>query len=306
MKNMLYIRPASELESGRTGAFADVPFADYQAADGINKSGLDVLRDNPRRFHLERTGGIIREATPAMHYGSLLHEMILFNHADFHIQPDTYGPDEKPWNNNAKECRAWKLAHGDKPILTEAQAQQAQMEADAVLENPQAARLLKNGESELSIFARAEGSGHILKGRLDHYNEDVSGPYFVDIKTTIDASTAALTREIYQRRYHVQFALYRLILRSLGLDDVRVFLIALEKGDLPRCNVKQVSSEAMDHGEVALEADLALYRRCRRADWWPDFADAEPDNHTIQTITLPDYVLSRSDALTGMTAASAA
>lgn len=302
--SLLTITDGTKFARDTVGAFAALDFETYKAAPGMNKSGLDVLRENPRRYHLQQTGQIVREATAAMQMGTLLHDLVLFGNADVHIQPETYGPEEKPWNGNAKECRAWKAAHAHKPILTEREHQQLRGYADCVLEHPQAARLLRHGESELSVFARAEGTGYLLKGRLDHYNEDEAGAYFLDIKTTLDASTAALSREIYQRRYHVQFALYRMILRALGVEDLRVFIVAVEKGDLPRCNVKQVSPEAMDHGEVALEADLALYRSCRMANWWPDFADEERDSDTIQTINLPDYVLARSDALVGATPAT--
>lgn len=303
--SLLEIKPAAAYADGQTGAFADLRFDAYRAADAINKSGLDTLRDNPRRFNLERRGVIQRTATAAMQYGTILHEMILFGRRDFHIQPETYGPDAKPWSGNAKECRQWKIEHDDQPILTLAQSDQAEIEALCVRENADAAKLLRGNLSELSIFARAEGTGHMLKARLDHYGEDQSGPYFVDIKTTIDASTSALSREIHQRRYHVQFALYRLILRRLGLDDCRVYIIALEKGDLPRCNVRLIAGEALDLGESQLESDLALYRQFRRADWWPDFSDEEPDRFDIKAINLPDYVLARSEALTGMTPVTA-
>jgi hypothetical protein len=302
---ILNIQPSIAFTAGKVGAFADMSFADYRAAKGINKSGLSVMRDNPRRFILEQRGQINKPTTAAMQYGSLLHEQVFFGRADIHIQPETYGPEEKPWNNNAKECRAWRATHADKPCLTEPEAQQLGFEADCVLEHPQAAALIKGGHPELSIFARAEGTGHMLKGRLDYYGEDISGPYFVDLKTTIDASTYAFSAEIYKRRYHVQFALYRRILVSLGVPDVRVFVIALEKGALPRCNVRQIAGEALDIGDADLDADLALYRQFRRADWWPDFADKEYDRHGIPSINLPDYVLARSDNLSGMTLAQA-
>ena len=300
---ILNIQPSSSFVTETPGAFADLDFATYAAAPGINKSGLSVMRDCPRKFILEQRGQLDKTTTAAMNYGKLMHEAILFGHADVHIVPETYGPDNKPWNGNAKECREWKLTHTDKPVMKESEVQQLHFEADCVWENKDAAALLTTGHSELAIFARAEGTGHILKGLIDHYGEDVSGPYFLDIKTTLDASTRAFSAEIYKRRYHVQFALYRRILAALGVLDVRVFVIALEKGELPRCNVRQIASEALDIGDADLDSDLALYRQFKRADWWPDFADDEYDRNCIPSINLPDYVLSRSDNLSGMTMA---
>lgn len=300
--NTLAIKPAADFRPDLTGAFADVPFDDYAAAPGINKSGLDVLRDNPNKFNLSRTGQFIREATAAMDWGTLVHEQILFGTASFHVRPDTYGEGKK-WNANATDCKMWLAEHCDKPVLSCDQATQLRNEADAVLDNPQACALLRNGHAELSLFARDEHRGFLMKGRLDYFGCDESGPYLVDIKTTIDASTHALSREILNRRYHVQFAHYRRLLERLGVADARCFIIALEKGELPRCQVRQIGADSLTLGEAALDEDLRLYWQFKMADQWPDFADTELDATGIKAIDVPEYALNRTENLVGMTPA---
>lgn len=293
------IKPHTDFAHTNTGAFADMPFDVYKAADGINKSGLDTLRDNPRKFKLQQAGEIVRDSTPALEWGTLVHEQILFGQAEYHIRPDTYG-DGKKWSGNANECKAWLAAHEDKPVLTTKQADELRWQADAVLEHEQAAQLLRGGSAELSLFARDEERGFMMKARLDYFAQNLGAPYFLDIKTTLDASTRTLQREILNRRYHVQFALYRRILERLGVAEPTCYIIALEKGDLPRCQVRQISQAAIDKGNADLDADLALYWTCRTNDWWPDFADEERDASGIKAIDLPEYAYGKAEDLIGM------
>jgi hypothetical protein len=300
--NAFTIKSASDFRPDLIGAFADVPFDTYAAAPGINKSGLDTLRDNPAKFNLERTGQLIREATDAMEWGTLVHEQILFGQAGFHVRPDIYGEGKK-WNGNATECKMWIAEHCDKPVLTCHEATQLRNEADAVLDNQQACELLKGGHAELSLFAREQDRGFLMKARLDYFGYLNGQPYIVDIKTMTDASTPALSKEILNRRYHVQFAHYRRMLERLGLPDARCFVIALEKGELPRCQVREIGRDTLTLGEADLDNDLRLFWRFKTNDYWPDFADDEQDATGVRTIDVPEYVLNRTENLAGMTPA---
>jgi len=292
---------------GEPGIAFDLPFADYVAAPGLNNSGLATLMRDPRRYHYEDHGLLNRPpATAAMEWGTLLHERVLLGTHNYHVRPETYGLESKPWSGNAKECKAWLADHEDLPVLTTDQTMQLNAEARCVLENPDATRLLTGGHAEVSLFAREKNHGYLLKGRLDYLRLDSDGaPYIVDLKTTTDASTPALSRELLNRRYHVQFAFYRRLVELVGYPRPDVFVIALEKGDLPRCQVRQIAAQALDLGDAKLDAHLRLYRLCRIADWWPAFPDAERDSAVIRAIDLPEYVYGKTELLGGMTPASA-
>jgi hypothetical protein len=284
------------------GLFANLPMATYQGAPGLSKSKLDTLARSPLDFIREQNGVLKRETTEAMELGTIYHSGLFEGKRGYHVKPETYGPDAKKWSGNATECKEWIAAHADQPVLSACHAREIEGNLGYIRLHPLAAQILaKPGAvAELSMFARYEGPGFMLKGRADWIWQDAdSGDVCIcDLKTTTDATSRGFSRDILARRYHVQAAMYRLILRRLGFENVRWYFIALEKGNAPKCNVRQLAAQAMDEGERRLDDALAIYQRCREANAWPEFHNAEA---TINFIDLPDFVYGDVEVLSGMT-----
>jgi hypothetical protein len=248
-----------------------------------------MLTASPLDYYRWKTGQLKREETDAMRLGTILHlAAVEKTIPKFHIRPETYGEENKPWNGNAKACKQWMQDHSDAPIYTEERAKFITSISGYVSNHPKASGLLSGGHAEVSCFARDPRTGLLLKGRLDYVIPGHDFWMVPDLKSTTDASTDAFQRTILNLRYHVQAAIYCKILRLLGVPSVRYFLIALETGQLPKLNVKELNTRAIALGEEELDDDLDTLIECRRTGIWPEWCD-ESATGAIQHIDLPDY-----------------
>jgi exodeoxyribonuclease VIII len=243
-----------------------IPMADYRSDPGISKSSLDRLHRSPAEYRDYIDGKIADKPTAAMEFGTMLHALVLDEPLPFHVQPDTYGPEQKRWNNNATECRQWCAEHADRTIISASDARKLWDLATAVKSDPRAKALLMAATgTEASCFVADQKTRLRLKGR-----PDIIGPDFIaDIKTTSDASTFALSRTIATYRYHVQAAMYRRILGQLGRPTRHWYFIAVETGTYPRINVRRLTDLAIAQGETELDADLELLQQCMEDGCWP-------------------------------------
>lgn len=310
--NTMRYSPTSAYVQNEPGIYTDLKFEDYRSAPGLANSDLKILQESPAKYRRgERTS-----PTEAMRFGSLANDLLLFETENYYLAPETYPAPEsakkdapiiqKPWNWNSGYCDAWKQAHLDKPIIPrDGPHSAAWLKAlrDKVRANPLAADLIHNSLREVSIFARNEDYPVLRKGRCDglRINPDLSAR-ITEIKTTVDASTFAFSKEIMKRGYYRQAAYYREILQSLGFGPVEVWFIIIEKGRHPRINVRKLAERAMDKGDFDNDDALQLYMRCKLQNSWPDFVDQPEITDAAPTIDMPDYAYGGSvDDLKGMT-----
>ena len=280
------------------GLVYDMPFEEYLAADGVSASQLKAINRSPREARVN-----VQRETDAMQFGTLLHAMLFENKHLYTIRPDTYGPEGKKWNGNANECKAWMQAHAGETVISSDTVIELTKAERAITGHPHFADL-QLGKPEVSMFAFDYGqSGIQLKGRCDSLKVDGDDgiAHVTDLKTTTDASTRGFSREILTRRYHVQAAMYRRILKHLGYERMTWTFIILEKGDVPLVNIRRLEPQAIDFGEQQLERDLELFKKCRSFNWWPDFPDQE---EKVGYIDLPEFVYGDTETLSGMTPAT--
>jgi hypothetical protein len=273
------------------GLYMGIPMDVYQAAPGFSKSHADVLRRSPLDLHRMQTGQLARPVTDAMEMGTTYHSLVWEGREDFYERPDSYineKGDEKKWNGNATACRDWMERHSDKPVYSLDEAEEIRNGARYIQSHRLAADILsKPGMAEVSMFARESERGKIIKGRADWVWFDQGRIFFADLKKTKDASTRAVSREILNRRYHVQAAWYRSIAQTLGYTFGGFVFCFFEAGKAPKCNVRNIAAQAIDFGEVQMKADLGLWHQCRMANHWPEWSDHEEN---IGTVDLPDFV----------------
>lgn len=265
------------------GLWLGVPADVYHKHPGISSTGIRTLLASPLTFHREATGQIRREPTDAMRFGTAAHSAILENRFDaFHIQPAQCA-DGSDWHNSKKECKAWNETHADKCVLTAKQAAELSEAAKYIREHPKASRLLcEGGHAEVSAIV----AGH--KARFDYLTTDKTSARIIDFKTCADANTPAFGREILNRGYHIQAAWYRRVLKSFGFETVQFFFVALQKGPLPLVNVWELTTPAMDLGEMRCATALDLMVKCRVNQHWPEWSDFDGSNE-IKTIDVPEW-----------------
>jgi hypothetical protein len=89
------------IPDARPIAVSGLTESEYRDLPGLTQSEINLFMRSPRLFKLN-----VREESDAMRMGTLLHSAVLLGRIDCYVRPEVYGPESKPWNNNAKECKA--------------------------------------------------------------------------------------------------------------------------------------------------------------------------------------------------------
>lgn len=309
------IQPPSAFEPNKVGAWTGVPMEAYQFAPGESHSLLTLLARSPLRYKMTRERLLSREEpTHDMALGTMIHAAVNEGHEPaYHLRPLTYRGAEsskkdapiidKPWNANSNACKEWLASHKDKPILEPWEALMLNSLTACVRENKRAMRLIEGAQTEVSAcaFNKNMELPYLLRARFDVLGKDDKGWYWVETKSTRNAATDSFSWEIKKRNYMVQCALYRRVIERLTGEDVRCFMVILEKdAAIPRCNVRQLAKAAMDFGDKTLDDRLQLLKRCKLADKWPALVDEEDGDH-IPFIDLPESCYGDTDLLKGLT-----
>jgi hypothetical protein len=267
-----------------------LPMSEYLAHPGISKTAVQYIRISPEAYKQWRDGLIEDEESPALLTGRIVHALILERKRDFVVRPDDYQNEDgetKPWNYRSKICKEWRAAQ-NKPDVTKLEALEYIRWQYAVLGDSLARSLLDSGEAEVSMFATDPDTGIPLKARPDWTGSD----YFLDLKTTTDASTEAFSREIFKRLYHIQAACTLRVAKLLGLPQTKWFFIALEKSNPPRINVRQLDEKAIQLGNAQLDEALKLIKECQDSGNWYGYSGKSGE---IEAIDVPAYAHAKSD-----------
>lgn len=255
----------------------------YHAAAGISKSMLDVLAEKTPAHLRAQLDGEVREETPAMRFGTILHRALL--------EPDTYkgGFHVRPEKLNFTTVagKDWKAKHEDKAILTSGEAAQIDKMVSAVHTHPFAKRLLTGALPEQSLFVE-DGSGTLRKSRLDALTK---GNVIPDIKTVESANLEAFERSVSRYRYHVQAAYYLDNCNLAGIDKQSFFFICVEKTVPYAVRCLQLMPEVIEVGRRLYGHDLQIWRNCMESGEWPAWSTG------FEECGLPTWEMKQAEAM---------
>ena len=287
----------TDWQPGLTGVF-DIPAETYHAAPGVSNSMLANMSP-PARLPVYLNEP--REVTPWMVMGTLIHHRILEPSKPLPliaIKPETYGAENKKWNGNATECKAWIRAQKEAGLIIQTQAEADRVTGcvDAIRRHPTCGDIFAIGRSEVSIFNRLEvGSGHVLtKARLDWIPDGSDS--LVDVKKVGKGKADAeeFVKLAIERRYHVQAASYLHNWNAqMGATDRRdKFTFVVVEDEAPfLVNIITLGRRTLDLGMDLYFQDLDLYRRCLEANRWNGYGD-EP-----KVIEAPEWVFRKGGRL---------
>ena len=192
-----------------------LPEQEYRKAPGVAKSDLDLIARSPAHFRYGE-----RETTDAMRIGTIVHQAVFdqgsFNYA---VKPDGM-------SFATKEGKAWRTNQGAKTIVTQKESDMIGGILMSIRRHPAAARLIKEGRAEMSLFA-TDAAGTRRKGRTDWLPNNT--PAIIDLKTCEDARHEKFERSVLEYRYHVQAAYYLDLCKLIGEDRRAFILMAVEK-----------------------------------------------------------------------------
>lgn len=295
----------------KPGTYANVPIETYHGdtklLDGfsISSSGIRQVDDRPSAYWIHSPYNpkrVEKKASEALNFGKAAHHLLLGEAGfaeHFAIRPDTY-PDRKtgepkPWNMNADHCKAWvaeQYAAG-RIVLSNADIDVIRAMRDSLAAHPIVRAGALNGRVERSMFAKVGGIW--LRARPDVIPQHDGA--FVDLKTSAAVDDDSLARTIFDRGYHVQGAVVRMVCRELKLPFESFVLAFLEKTAPFEVRFKEVQTQDLDLGERQARAAIRIARECLRRNVWPGYDGFYP---SVLNIQLPEWARTRAEKVVAM------
>lgn len=257
-------------------------FEQYSDLRGTNWSLLRELARSPKHYQYRLHNR--REDTPAMRLGRACHTAVL--------EPEKF---EAEWTtySGRRGTNDWKdflVEHDESKVLTLEEYAKAVGVAASVHKHRIAKRLLRFGESEVSLSWLDPVTRIRCKARLDFLNPE---GHFLDLKTTRTVEARAFGRLCEQYGYHGQMAFYRRGLDAKGYPQGVTRIIAVEAEPPHDTAVYEIPWEVMGVGDQLVAKLLHQLQSCRRKRSWPG---AYPD---VQELAFPVWALPDAGDYTG-------
>lgn len=253
-----------------------VPFADYLALAGEHFSSLKWLDMSPLHYRHALAHPVGESG--AMTLGRLTHAIVLTPELPVDVAIYEGTRRGRRWETFQAEHAGQTILRAGDPALVTALAMRA-----AVQRHPEASRLLRAGEGEVTLRWEAEGSA--CRGRLDWLRPCGS---IVELKTTRSIATRLFMREVAQRLYHVQLAFYTDGLTAvLGHAPPELpAMVAVENAPPYDVCVYRVGFDALEAGQRKVDAWLRTLAECRASGRWPGVG-----GDGVMDMRLPDWAL---------------
>ncbi len=278
----LAVAPAA-FEAGVYDIPEDVYHADPVPGGSLSVSGAKKLLPPscPAKFHYERTNP--KPPSQAMELGTAAHHMVLG------VGQRITLVEAKDWRTKAAQEQAEEIrTSGGVPLLA-ADHERVKAMAAALRAHPVASALLspERGDPERSLFWLDEEFGIMRRARLDHMPHPSGGRMIAaDYKTTHSADPAAISKSVYNYRYHMQDPWYRDGMKAMFPGADVAFLFIFQETDPPYLvTVAEIDSIAYQAGRDANRRAMEIYRDCTEAGIWPGYS-ATSD---IELISLPAW-----------------
>jgi len=270
------------------GIYYGVPEEEYFSWDCFSKSMIPATLRSARHLRDYLAG---QEPSDPMKLGSLVDAMLLEPKAleKYGILQQTYVNDKgetKPWNANAKPCKAEMDALIENGLIPVKQKfiDSAEIIKLAVLQNDSAASIIKNSKKQVAMVWIDEDTGVLCKGRIDCLTLSVIG----DIKTTRDASEKSFRKDLYNFGYHHQSAMYTDGYATLNKGSCLPFQIIAVENEKPFGSaVYEVGERTIQKGREEYKTALDVYVGYLKDD--PELSQGYPSG--VSLIDAPEWAL---------------
>lgn len=247
------------------------------------------------------------EPTPAMMLGNLTHCLVLEpeRFSDRYVVPPKLDRRTKVGKAKAAEFEA---ENRGKLLITADQRDKAQAMADSVNSHPEAAWLLRDAITEVTVVWRdderlrehlvdctslddqetvsPEPTGIYCRGRMDVWRPDRN--LFADLKTTGDGSPHEWARAFYNFRHFVQAAFYTDAGIWHGYPIEHFVFIVVESQAPFVTTCYRATDAALDYARVLYARDLQQLAHARKSGEYHGYSRA------ILDVDLPPWAYNRS------------
>jgi hypothetical protein len=241
--------------------------------DHLSYSSISAFKNSPRTFIDYKLG--VKEETESMQYGSMLHCLVLepddfFNRYHTIQDGDICNQIGGAKPRATKAYKEWYQEAvgkaGDKQIVENNDYVAAKIAAENIRTNRASAKIL-NMAIEKEKALEWEFKNFKFKGFIDGDGEKI----IFDLKTCTDASPQKFQREIVQRGYYMQAAMY-----LCGLGQVKdSYIIACDRKN--GISVHKLEGKLIEHGATEFNEILDKFNHCiltdafdQSHDFWSD------------------------------------
>lgn len=246
----------------------------------VSKSALDEIDRSPAHY-FAWANGLEREETPALKFGKAFHCSQLEPHvfeSTYRVEPD-FG-DCRTKDGKARRDE-WRAGNAGRVLITADDMEAIIGMQRSVAAHPAASRLIQAGQSEVTLRYVDEGTGLPGKSRADYWVREKR--FVVDLKSTRDASKEAFAKDVYNRRYHVQDALYRAAFAACGERIDHFAIIAVEKEPPYAVAVYTLDTDAVTKGYASARLNIETLKVCLEKNEWPSY------NMGVEQLSLPAW-----------------
>jgi hypothetical protein len=250
----------------------------YAIKNRLSASGLKSLNDCPLAYKRYAESGI--ETTIHIEKGKLVHSLLL--------EPETvkdlytFLPTDKlPFpdkNFQTKANREYRdefmEQNKDKIVLpNEEDYKRIIYTCKKINQDKDVKRLLKGTEREVGLLWENFQTGVKMKGKPDAFKFYPNGKaknYILDVKKLRDISPKALRKDIYDRFYHSQQAIYGegLLENDYGvIDDYYILAVHEQSTDFAIYKI----NDLIEEGYEQFIRLATLYKNCQEANQWPGY-----------------------------------
>lgn len=266
-------QPASN-DAGRIitpGYYTDLSNEQYHSSEGISKSGLDRIADNPTLHVWHQQAPVDTDKLAALDMGTALHCLLL--------EPDEFdkrfvqAPDVNKRTNAGKEEHAAfieEVKSGGKTVLEHDDHIKLMIMRESVMAHPVARALFEaEGENESSIYWIDKETGELCKCRPDRLTSFNGQPVILDVKK-VDGIDR-FPQHVADFRYDVQDAMYSDgYCQHFGEKPLFWFLYAsttISAGRYP-VDVRALPEDWKLDGYAKYRENLNTYHHCRQDNDW--------------------------------------
>lgn len=254
-------------------------FEDYCKAPGINGSMIAAVDMHNLEVAKAQLDGKREVTSDALDFGKAFHALITEGKREYAVQPDTYKSDEgeKPWNNNAKVCKAWYAEQVGREVLTKKEESSLNGMSEKIRSHKVLSGMLEGAESELSIFVEKDGIA--FKARIDTLPK--KGPV-IDWKSTRDAKPEKFIRSSLDLRYHLRAAFYLDVLAWAGDRRESLWFAGIEKEAPYTLGIAKFNDQPESFLRVGRIKSRAIIRQIINAQQtgiWSDYGTYEAEEY---------------------------
>lgn len=237
----------------------------YLEPDGaLHFSTLKHVDDSPMHLRHAVVHGI--KVTKPMRVGTIVHRIVLGPQQghDVVIYPD---------KRMGKMWQLFEKAHANDTIVTQAEWEEAEPIAEAVLRDPKVVELLLGSRREVPIRWSNNGIPCSTRG-IDVVNDALR--IIADLKTTRCSKPRAFMRQAVGMHYHAQLAHYEDGALANGIDcSGGVKIIAVETKPPYPVTIFNLPQAVREAGRNKLAMWISTLKGCAEINHWPAYAQSE-------------------------------